>query len=152
MGLIPKGIYRQIEQKRRGRYVAEKKALIRLQEAQAEALCLPSPGAGGSGGKDGPGDRTGRLALAVAEAEEKLETERAWEEVWRMMDRVFSFDTTPEGRVAGYLYDNGMSLKEASEACKCNRDTVSHYRDNWVCHAALIAAGDGLITIREAGK
>ena len=149
MGLIPKEIYRLIEQKRRGRYVAEKKALIRLQEAQAAALCIPSPGAGSGGGKDGPGDRTGRLALAVAEAEERLETERAWEQVWRLMDRVFSFDATAEGRVAGYLYDNGMSVQETGAACGCSRDAVRRARDAWVCHAALIAAGDGLITIRE---
>lgn len=151
MPLIPKEIYSLVERKRRGRWVAEKRAMIRLQDAQAAAFSLGSPAASGPTGHSGPGDRTGHLALKVAEAEEKLENARAWEQVFRVMDRVFPFDKTPEGRVAGYLYDNGMSVKETATACGRSRDAVNRARDNWVCHAALIAAGDGLITIKEAG-
>lgn len=148
--LIPKEVYSLVERKRRCRWVAEKRAMLRLQDAQAAAFSLGSPGAGASGGKSGPGDRVGKLALAVAEAQEKLDNARAWEEIWRMMDRVFPFDRTQEGRVAGFLYDNGMGVKDVGTACGCSRDAVNRARDNWVCHAALFAAGEGLIQIREA--
>lgn len=149
MALIPKEIYALVERKRRSRYAGSSRALFRLQEAQAAAYSLPSPGAGKAPGKSGPGDRVGRLALAVVEAEEQLRKEQAWESVWQMMDRIFPFEHTMEGMVAGYLYDNGMTQKEAGAACHCSREAVCRARDNWVCHAALIAASDGLVDIRE---
>lgn len=152
MPLIPKEIYSLVERKRRCRWVAEKRAMLKLQDAQAAAFSLGSPGAGGSGGRSGPGDRVGKLALAVAEAQEKLDNARAWEEIWRMMDRLFPFDRTQEGRVAGFLYDNGMTDKEIANVCRCSTSAVYRARDNWVCHAALFAAGEGLIQIRERGK
>ena len=149
MALIPKEIFSLVERKRRGRWVAEKRAMIKLQEAQAAAFSLGSPGSGGPSGKSGPGDRVGRLALKVAEAQEKLENVRAWEQVWRKMDKWFSFDSSVEGRVAGYLYDNGMSLNDIATACGCSRDKVNRARNNWVYMAALSAAGEGLIRIME---
>lgn len=152
MALIPKEIYSLVERKRRARWVAEKRAMLRLQDAQAAAFSLGSPGAGGPSGHSGPGDRTGQLALKVAEAEEKLENARAWEQVFRKMDRWYSFDSSMEGRVAGYLYDNGMGINDIATACGCSRDVVKRSRNNWVYMAALIAAGDGLITIKEVEK
>ena len=152
MPLIPKEIYSLVERKRRSRWVAEKRAMLKLQDAQAAAFSLGSPGAGGTGGKSGPGDRVGKLALRAAEAAEQLETVRAWEQVWRKMDKWFSFDSSMEGRVAGYLYDNGMGLNDIANACGCSRDKVNRARNNWVYMAALLAAGDGLITIMEAGE
>ena len=150
MPLIPKEVYSLVERKRRARWVAEKRAMLKLQEAQAAAFSLGSPGAGGAGGRSGPGDRVGKLALRVVEAEDNLETARKWENVWRLMDRVFPFDKTKEGYIAGLLYDNGMTDKEIANVCRCSTSAVYRLRDNWVCHAAMIAVGEGLITIREA--
>ena len=130
--------------------MAEKRAMLKLQDAQAAAYSLGSPGANGPSGKNGPSDRVGRMALRVAEAEGNLENARKWEDVWRLMDRVFPFKSTQEGRVAGYLYDNGMTDKEIANVCHCSTSAVYRSRDNWVCHAALVAIGNGLITIRGA--
>ena len=129
--------------------MAEKRAMLKLQDAQAAAYSLGSPGAGGTGGRSGPSDRVGKLALAVAEAQEKLENVRAWEHVWRKMDKWFSFDSSMEGRVAGFLYDNGMGLNDIATACGCSRDAVNRARNNWVYMAAFSAACEGLVTIRE---
>lgn len=150
MALIPKEIYGLVERKRRARWVAEKRAMLKLQDAQAAAYALGSPGASGPSGKSGPSDRVGKLALAVAEAQEKLENARAWEQVWRQIDKWFPFERSMEGRVAGYLYDNGMSINDIATACGRSRDAVKRARNNWVYMAAFFAAGEGLITIREA--
>lgn len=148
--LIPKEVYSLVERKRRARWVAEKRAMLKLQDAQAAAFSLGSPGAGGSGGRSGPGDRVGKLALRVVEAEDNLETARKWENVWRMMDRAFPFETTKEGFTAGLLYDNSVPFQEIAAACGVSKQLAMRWRDNWVCHAALFAAGEGLIQIREA--
>ena len=150
MPLIPKEIYALVERKRRSRWVAEKRAMLQLQQAQAAAFKASAPPMDKPAVKNGPGDRTGKAALAIVAAEEKLEQARAWETVWRKMDRWYPFDSSMEGRVAGYLYDNGMSVKDVGTACGCSRDVVNRARDKWVYLAALSAAGEGLITIREA--
>ena len=149
MPLIPKEIYSLVERKRRGRWVAEKRAMLKLQDAQAAAFSLGSPGANGPSGKSGPGDRVGRMALRVAEAEENLENAQKWEAVWRLMDRVFPFNQTKEGYTAGLLYDNGMSFQEIADACGVSKQQAARWRDKWVGHAALIAVSEGLITIEE---
>lgn len=151
MALIPKEIYALVERRRRNRYTGETRARLRLQQAQDAAYTLASPGAEAPV-RTGPGDRVGRMALRIAEAEEQLKKEEAWESVWAMMDRIFPSGSTLEGTVAGMLYDSGMTQRGAALACKTSREAVCRARDNWVCHAALIAAADGLVDIREGAK
>lgn len=149
MALIPQEVYALVERKRRSRWVMIQLAEIALHEAQARAVNIAAPATDAVTIRGSDKDKmTGKVA-AILRAEEKLEQARKWEDVFRLMDRVFPFEGSPEGIVAGYMYDNGMTQKEAARACKCSRDTVRRLRDNWVCHAALIAAGEGLIEIEK---
>lgn len=149
MPLIPQEIYALVERKRRSRYVMIPRAESALMEAQARAVNIAAPAADAVTIRGSDKDKmTGKVA-AIIRAEEKLEQARKWEDVFRLMDRVFPFESTKEGIIAGYMYDNGMTQKEASRACHCSRDAVRRLRDNWVCHAALIAAGEGLIRIEK---
>lgn len=149
MALIPQEVYATVERKRRGRWVMIPRAESQLAEAQARAVNIAAPAADAVTVRGSDKDKmTGKVA-AILRAEERLEQARKWEEVFRLMDRVFPFESSQEGIIAGYMYDNGMTQKEAARACHCSRQAVQRLRDNWVCHAALIAAGEGLIKIEK---
>ena len=142
-------LYTLVERKRRSRWVMIARAEMALHEAQTRAINIAAPATDAVTIHGSDKDKmTGKVA-AILRAEERLEQARKWEDVFRLMERVFPFEGTPEGIVAGYMYDNGMTQKEAARAYKCSRDTIRRLRDNWVCHAALIAAGEGLIRIEK---
>lgn len=151
MALIPQEVYALVERKRRSRWVMIPRAEMALHEAQARAVNIAAPATDAVTIHGSDKDKMTSKVAAILRAEERLEHARKWEEVFRLMDRVFPFDGSPEGIVAGYMYDNGMTQKEAARACKCSRDAIRRLRDNWVCHAALIAAGEGLIKIENKG-
>ena len=89
-----------------------------------------------------------KAALSVLKAEEKLDTVRKWEDVLRLLDRVFHRET-PEGKAVELVYNRGYDKKSAARIMQCSRETLGKRLDTYVCHAALIAAGEGLIRIKE---
>ena len=148
--IIPKSAYRQTENMLRDQWVMVPRAEQRLFEAQARAGQITAPATDavnvkGSGG----GSRAERAALAVIEAEKRLETARTWREAIRLTDRAFPFESTAEGVLAGYLYGNGLNLAEAARAAGCSYKTAQRLRDNYVGHCAIFAASMGLITFEE---
>ena len=147
MGLIPQEVYALVERRRKSRWVMIARAEMALQEAQARAVNISAPAPDAVTVHGGEKDKMPGKVAAILRAEERLEQARKWEEVFRLMDRVFPFESTQEGIVAAYLYDNGMTQKEVCAVFHCSRLAVRQKRDNWVCHAALIAAGEGLIKI-----
>lgn len=150
MPIIPENAYRQVEKRLRGRQAAvarAEQALFRAQQ-RAYAVSAPAPDNVGGGRGSEPGSRVEKAALSVLKAEEKLEHARKWEEVLRLLDRVFTLDT-PEGRAVDLVYSRGYDKKNAAKIMQCSRETLGRRLDTYVCHAALIAAGEGLIKIRE---
>lgn len=147
MALIPRKVYALVERKRRSRWIMIPRAEMELQEAQARAVNIAAPAFDAVTIHGSDKDRmTGKVA-DILRAEEKLRQARAWEKVFSLMDRVFPFESSQEGVVAAYLYDNGMTQKEACRTAGCDRQTIRRKQDNWVCHAALFAAAEGLIKI-----
>lgn len=128
------------------------RAEMELYAAQIAATNIASPPTDKTPVRGGEKDAMPGKAAAVIRAEEKLERARAWERVFRRMDRAFPFETSQEGVVAAYLYDNGMTQEEVCLATGCSRTRIRQLRDNWVCHAALFAAADGLIAMKEGEK
>ena len=150
MPIIPENMYRQVEKRLRGRQAAVAKAEQALYRAQQRAYSVsaPSPDKVGGGRGSAPGSRVEKAALSILKAEEKLDTVRKWEEVLRLLDRVFTQDT-PEGRAVDLVYSRGYDKTNAAKIMQCSRETLSKRLDTYVCHAALIAAGEGLIRIKE---
>ena len=96
----------------------------------------------------GPGDRTQAAALRVLEAENRLKEAESWADVFTLLDKAFPA-STPEGRVADYLYARLMTQKDVCRALGFDRQTVRRRRDSLITHAALFAASKGLISITE---
>ena len=150
MPVIPENVYRQVEKRLRGRHIAVARAEQALYRAQqrAYAVSAPAPDKVVGGRTNDPGSRVEKAALSVLKAEEKLDTARKWEDVLRLLDRVFTQDTL-EGRAVDLVYSRGYDKKNAAKIMQCSRETLGRRLDTYVCHAALIAAGEGLIRIKE---
>jgi hypothetical protein len=148
--IIPESAYRLTEKMLRDRWLLVARAEQRLFDAQARAAQITAPATDairvqGSGG----GSRAERAALAVLDAEKRLEAARAWLEAIRLADKAFPWESSPEGVIAGYLYGNGLNLADAARAAGCTRKTAKRLRDNYVGHCAIFAASMGLITFEE---
>lgn len=133
--------------KRQTAVVKAEQELYRVQ-LRAYSVSAPAPDKTGGGHGSAPGSRVERAALRIIKAEERLETARKWENVFRLLDRVFCLDT-PEGKAVDLVYNRGYDKTSAARILKCSRETLTRRLDTYVCHAALIAAGEGLISVRE---
>lgn len=151
--IIPKPIYRRIEKKLRDRDVLVASAKARLMDAQrALAACgMPSTDAEPAG-KNSHGNRTQRLAIAIAEAEEELQKAQQWADVLRLVDAAFPYPGTQEGEVAHWIYGCWDKIGQVCRIMHCDRETVQRRRDSYVVYAALIAAGKGLIDITKEAE
>lgn len=150
MPIIPDNVYRQVENRLRGRLSAVAKAEQALYRAQRKAYAVSAPAFDKTGGGHGgtPGSRVEKAALSVLKAEERLAYARKWEDALRLLDRVFTADT-PEGRAVELVYNRGYDKTNAAKILKCSRETLAKRLDTYVCHAALVAAGEGLISVKE---
>ena len=145
MSLIPDAVYQIVEKKLRQREKLLQRAEEALARARARATDISAPTGAGGGSKGGmPGSRTERGALSVIRAEKQLERARAWENVWKKMDRIYPDDTN-EGYVAGMIYGNGLSQAELARISGCSRQTVKLRQDRYIIRAAFLAAQAGLI-------
>lgn len=150
MPLIPDNVYRQVENRLRMRQTAITKAEQALFRAQLRAYSATAPATDKTGGgrASAPGSRVEKAALSILKAEERLEYARKWENVLRLLDRVFSMDT-PEWKAVDLVYNRGYDKTGAARILQCTRETLGKRLDTYVCHAALIAAGEGLIGTKE---
>ena len=154
--LIPFEVYALVESKLRKRHLLIARAQLRLLQAQADAegMMLPSgSGQATSGGKRRyRRSRAEQAAALIAEAEQALETARAWSNVFRLLDKTFPFPGSPEGETAHLLYERQVSQEEARKILRCDRQTVRRRRDAYVTHGALYAAAAGLIEFAKEEK
>lgn len=146
--LIPYEVYALVESKLKKRHLLIVRAELRLLQAQADAkgMLLPSGGKAMPGGKRRHRkSRAEQAAALIADAEQALENARAWEGVFRLLDKTFPFPGSPEGETAHLLYERQVSQEEARKILRCDRQTVRRRRDAYVTHGALYAAAAGLI-------
>lgn len=149
---IPRSLYAHIEKRLHARDYAEiAKASRELMNSREDALNLKSPTLSGAGGKGGVSDRVGDGVERMIEAEERLGRALRWQAVYARLDE--AFDGTAEGEVAQMLYRDKVTSQQISALRGCDRQTVRRLRDTYVTHAALLAAEQGLIRMREyAGR
>lgn len=151
--LIPYEVYVLVESKLKKRHLLIARAELRLFQAQADAqgmLLASGNGQAAPGGKRRHRkSRAEQAAALIADAESALDNARAWEDVFRLLDKTFPFPGSPEGETAHLLYEQGMSQEDARKILRCDRQTVRRRRDAYVTHGALYAAAAGLIQFKE---
>lgn len=150
--LIPYEVYVLVESKLRRRHLLVARAEIRMMQAQADAegMLLPSGGKAMPGGKRRHRkSRAEQAAALIADAESALDNARAWEGVFRLLDKTFPYPGSPEGETAQLLYEQGMSQEDARKILHCDRQTVRRRRDAYITHGALYAAAAGLIAFKK---
>ena len=154
--LIPYEVYALVESKLKKRHLLIARAEIRLMQAQADAqgmLLASGNGQAAPGGKRRHRkSRAEQAAALIADAEQALENARAWNSVFRLLDKTFPFPGSPEGETANLLYERQVSQEEARKILRCDRQTVRRRRDAYVTHGALYAAAAGLIEFAKEEK
>lgn len=150
--LIPFEVYALVESKLRKRHQLVARAEIRMIQAQADAqgMLLAKGGSQAmpGGKRRHRKSRAEQAAALIADAESALENARAWEGVFRLLDKTFP-PGSPEGETAQLLYEQGMSQEDARKKLKCDRQTVRRRRDAYITHGALYAAAAGLIAFKK---
>jgi len=146
MAIIPEAVYETVEKKLRQRQSMIRKAEEALARAKAKATDISAPSGRRYSGKGGkPGSRTERGAIILMKAEKRVETARAWEAVFREMDRIYPPEDSNEGFVASMIYGNGISQAELARITGCSRQTIRLRQDRYVIRTAFVAALAGLI-------
>lgn len=146
MAIIPNVVYETVEKKLRQRQSLTRKAEEALARARAKATDISAPSGQRYSGKGGkPGSRTERGAMILMKAERRVENARAWEAVFREMDRIYPPNDSNEGFVASMIYGNGISQAELARITQCSRQTIRLRQDRYVIRTAFVAALAGLI-------
>lgn len=154
--MIPFEVYALVESKLKKRHLLIARAEIRLMQAQADAqgMLLAKGGsqAAPGGKRRHRKSRAEQAAALIADAEQALENARAWDGVFRLLDKTFPYPGSPEGETAHLLYERQVSQEEARKILRCDRQTVRRRRDAYVTHGALYAAAAGLIEFAKEEK
>ena len=147
--LIPPGVARIVERQLRSRYILVARAQQRLYEAQQRAVSIAGPPTDNvSVQSSGQKSRVEMAVVRILKAEEALDEARKWAEVFRLLDKAFPRETQ-EWKMANLVYQMGKTQKQAALEMKISEKTAAKYKDTYLVYAALMAAGDGLIKIRE---
>lgn len=149
MAAIPRALYAYIEKKLHEQpYEAVAGAAMQLIERREEALCIKSPGSEPSGGHSGGvSNRVQDVVLRVIAAEESLDCANRWALVLTKLGEIF--EGKQEKELAELLYVQKLTAQEIAARWGVDRQTVRRLKDNYVIHAALLAAEHGLVRISE---
>lgn len=151
MAIIEKRVYRQVEWHLHHAAslisVAKAEAFVVRHEVLGGGAAAPTGGNGSSKGRL-PGDRTGKAAMRLVEADEKVEAAILWVSIIEELRA--QFDGRPESALFTDFYGREISVTEYAAAAFVDRQTVNNYRDKIVVSCALLAAESGLIKIRGA--
>ena len=145
---IPRSLYAHVEKRLHARDYAEiAKAARGVIDSRGDAMSLKSPSLDG-GGKGGTiSDRVQSGVERMIAAEEQLTRAMRWQVVYARLDEAFA--GTPEGEIAQMLYRDKVTSQQIAQLRQCDRQTIRRLRDTYVTHAALLAAEQGLIRMRE---
>lgn len=145
---IPRSLYAHVEKRLHARDYAEiAKAAQGVIDSRGDAMNLKSPSLEG-GGKGGTiSDRVHSGVERMIAAEEQLTRAMRWQVVYARLDEAFA--GTPEGEIAQLLYRDKVTSQQIAQLRQCDRQTIRRLRDTYVTHAALLAAEQGLIRMRE---
>lgn len=146
---IPRNLYAHIEKRLHARNYAEvAKAAQDVISSRSDAASLRSPSLDRAGGKGGTvSNRVQDGVMRLTEAEERLSRAIRWQAVYARLDEAFA--GMPENEVAQMIYRDKVQIQQIARLIGRDRQTVTRYRDTYVTHAALLAAEQGLIRMRE---
>jgi hypothetical protein len=83
----------------------------------------------------------------VIAAEETLDCANRWALVLTRLGEIF--DGKQEKELAELLYVQKLTAQEIAKRWGVDRQTVRRLKDNYVIHAALLAAENGLVRMSE---
>ena len=145
---IPRKLYAHIERRLYERDCGEAaKASRAVIDSRCDALNLKSPSLSGGGHGGAVSDRVQSGVERVMAAEEQLSRALRWQAVFARLDEAFA--GTETGEVAQMVYRDRVQIQQIARLRGCDRQTITRLRDNYVTHAALLAAEQGLIRMRE---
>lgn len=148
---MPRSLYQHIERRLHARDYAEiAEASRRVIDLRSDAASLRSPSLSHNGHGGAISDRVQNGVVRVIEAEEQLGRAIRWQIVYARLDEAFF--GTPEGEVAQMLYRDKIKSQQIALLRGCDRQTVRRLRDTYVTHAALLAAEEGLIRMRQFSR
>ena len=154
--LIPFEVYALVESKLRKRHQLVARAEIRMMQGQADAqgMLLAKGGsqAAPGGKRRHRKSRAEQAAALIADAESALENARAWEGVFRLLDKTFPYPGSPEGETAHLLYEQGMSQEDARKILHCDRQTVRRRRDAYITHGGALCRRGGFNCVQKGGR
>lgn len=149
--IIPRDTYRQVESMLHRRAELLGAAQKALRDAQDRAYYPTAPAPDTDHVRTSPaGDRLERAALAVIEAERRVQAAHAWGKVFVLLDR--DFYGTKEGEAAEMMYIRHYSQAKVAGQLHVNRQTARRLRDKYVVRAALYASEAGLISITKEAE
>ena len=133
-----------MERRLRRRKEAIEEARREYAEAVSDAVSLTGPLARDStSGKGQPGDPTGKGAVRVLRAREKVAEIEAWEKVFTRTEHDFP-PGSDQHKVCALHYEGGLTLAEIAQAMHYDRQTIRRKKDEFVYRAAWYAAEEGL--------
>lgn len=145
---IPRRLYAHIERRLHERDYAEvAKACQSVISSRGDAMNLKSPSLNSGGHSGAISDRVQDGVERVMAAEERLSRALRWQAVFARLDE--AFDGTEEALIAQMIYRDKVQVQQIARLLNRDRQTITRYRDNYVTHAALLAAEAGLIRMRE---
>lgn len=145
---IPRRLYAHIELRLHERdYTEVAKACQCVISSRGDAMNLKSPSLNGGGHSGAISDRVQDGVERVMAAEERLSRALRWQAVFARLDEAFA--GTEEALIAQMIYRDKVQVQQIARLLNRDRQTITRYRDNYVTHAALLAAEAGLIRMRE---
>lgn len=148
MAVLPKRIKKRVEWQLRSNGEALYDARQQLRQALDDADTMvggfpTDPGMPRSSGARS--DPAARRALSVIEAEEKLAKAQAWCEI--ITDTYACFAGTQVAVMALHFFSEEITMKDLSDHMRVDVQTISEWRERFVCTCALIAAERGVLQV-----
>lgn len=149
MAAIPRKLYAFIEKKLFEQpYEAVREAAEALITQKEQATGVKSPGSECSGGRSGGiSNRVQDGVMRVMAAEENLEAANRWAFVLTRLSEIF--EGTEVAEVAELFYAQKMPEADIARSKGKSRQTIRRCRDEYVMRAALLAAENGLVRMRD---
>lgn len=152
MAVIPQSIRESVEYRLRNNRRLVREARKRLDEAienygvvsGVPVTAVPSRSIGAHG------DPTGKQALALMNAEQKMREAEQWAMVITASYKHFS--RSPVADVCTSFFLGNMTMDQLGAEMGISGRTVSAYREQFVCYCAMLAIGKGLLSVNETSE
>lgn len=149
MSIIPARVKKTVEKRLRHNDSMKLSAIQRREQAEdsIDNLVGKPIAPGMPRAKGGIADPTARTATAIVQAQHDVDVCKKWAYVIAATYAMFSQTRIP--KMASAYYGNSVTMKQVAGDMGVDVQTVSEWREKFVCTCALLAAERGLIRIDE---